>query len=177
MMLSTAASEPPRSWAGIVALVAAYVIFRVGSYAWTKIRNSSPTPALPGANRVKVQAKVGVNTDRTNDTEPEEVDWWGRIRQVGGVRFRQARQIVQTGSHELPEGDDAEDIDVPLDDEDEPASRQPESAEGYVARCRDLAVPYAHIVRVLCKHYGLTVDQAKYRIRKVDEERRGSAAA
>ena len=37
-------------------------------------------------------------------------------------------------------------------------------------------VPYAHIVRVLRTHYGLTEDQAKYRIRKVDESRRADAA-
>jgi hypothetical protein len=177
MLLSAAAAPPPRTWAGLIALAAAYVIFRIGSWVWaTVVKSPSPTRALPGVKRVKVQATVGVDTDRTDDTERGDPDWWGRIREIGGLRFRQVQQVVRTGSSDVP---DDEGGDLALDDEpaEEPADDRPlEEPETYIARCRDLGVPYAHIVRVVSDHYGLTVDQTKYRIRKVDESRKGQAA-
>lgn len=179
MLLSAAAAQPHRSWSGVIALVAAYVIFRVGSWVWSNfVKRPSPARALPGAKPVKVQATVGVDTDRTDDTERGEVDWWGRIREIGGVRLRQAKQVIATGDHELPPAEDepADDVDVPLDDEAEETD-QAETAEEYIARCRDLGVPYVHIVKVVSEQYGLTVDQTKYRIRKVDTARGGRAAA
>lgn len=178
-MLLSAAAQPPRGWAHLVALAVAYVVFRVGSWVWSNvISRPSPTLALPGAKRVKVQATVGVNTDRTDDTKEVEEGWWGRIREVGGVRFRQVQQIARTGDHELPAAEEEpdDDVDVPLDDEAQ-EDEQGETPEAYIARARDMKVPYAHIVRVVSEHYGLTVDQTKYRIRKVDNERGGRAAA
>jgi hypothetical protein len=179
-MLLSAAAQPGRSWAGPIALAVAYVIFRVGTWVWeNKIKKPSPARALPGPNRVKVQATVGVTPDDTNDTERGEEGWWGRIREVGGIRFRQAQQIARTGNHELPPADaePADDVDVPLDDEAEQTVERVETVEEYVARCRVIKVPYSRIVRVLVEHYGLTVDSAKYRIRKVDDARGGRAAA
>lgn len=176
MLLSAAAGQPPRTWAGLIALAAAYVIFRIGSWVWSNVAKSpSPTRALPGVKRVKVQATVGVDTD---DTERGDPDWWGRIREIGGTRFRQVQQVVRTGSSDVPE-DEPAGVDLALDGEpaEEPADDRPlEEPETYIARCRELGVPYAHIVRVVSDHYGLTVDQTKYRIRKVDESRRGQAA-
>lgn len=181
MLLSAAAANPPRTWAGLIALAAAYVIFRIGSWLWSNVvKRPSPARALPGVKRVKVQATVGVDTDRTDDIERGELDWWGRVREIGGVRFRQVRQVVKTGSTELPpDEDEPEGVDLALDDEpdEEPAEERPnEDPETYIARCREIGVPYAHIVRVVSDHYGLTVDQTKYRIRKVDESRRDKAA-
>lgn len=173
-MTLSAAAEAHRSWAWLIAALAAYGLFLFFAPYIRKIRNPSPTRALTGANRVKVQAKVGVNTDDTEpDTGSDELDWWGRIRVIGGVRIRQVKQVLATGSHELPEGE-GEDVDLALDDEGE---QKKESPERYVARCRDMKVPYVHIVRVLVEHYGLTTDQAKYRIRKVDGDRRDPEAA
>lgn len=174
-MLLSAAAQPGRSWAGLIALAAAYVIFRVATWVWANVINKpSPARALPGVNRTNVQATVGVTPDDTSDTERGELDWWGRIREVGGVRMRQVKQIARTGSSELPPAEDEPDgdVDVSLDDED-----QGEPVEAYIARCRELGVPYVHIVRVLEKYYELTVDQAKYRIRKVDRERGAGRAA
>jgi len=169
-MLLAAEAQAPRSWAGLIALGAAYVLFRVGAYLWLKIKNPSPTPALPGVRRTKVQATVGVADD-----EPEaEVGWWGRIVEVGGVRLRQAQQIVKTGSHELPPADDDEDVDVPLDDEGD-EDEAGEGLEEYVARARDLRVPYNQIVRVVVEHYGVSESTAKRRIREVDDARRPAA--
>jgi hypothetical protein len=172
-MLLTAETTTNRSWAGLVALGVAYVLFRVGAYVWTKIKNPSPTPALPAARRTKVQATVGVTEP---EPTPQPVGWWGQIKEIGGVRFRQAQQVVKTGSAELPTEDDEddEDVDVPLDD-DQAADEDDEKVEEYIARCRDLRVPYNQIVRVVVEHYGLSESTAKRRIRDVDEARRPAA--
>jgi hypothetical protein len=178
-MLLAAATEPARGWGGPAALLAAFLIFRVvvmpaGRWVMSKIGNSSPTPALPPAERVKAQATVGV----TDDGSGSDAGWWGRIVEVGGVRVRQAQQVWRTGSHELPPADDGEDDDLDEDpeidlalDEDEPDDEdEGETVEQYIARARDLKLPYAQIVRVVMEYYDLTEPAAKYRIRKVDAE-------
>lgn len=170
MTLSAAATQPGRSWSWLIALGVAYVVFRLVAPWLRKIRNPSPTPALPRGQRVKVQATVGVTEDEPTD-EPE-VGWWGRIREVGGVRFRQAQQIVTTGSHELPPAAEVEDVDVPLDDEVE---EQTETIEEYVARLRTLGVAHNEIVRLAVRHYAVSESTAKRRIREVDEASRPAA--
>lgn len=168
-----AAGDPPRSWAGIVALLVAYGLFLFFAPLLQKIGKSSPTRALPRGHRVKVQSTVGVTDDEPGDTE---VGWWGRIVEIGGVRYRQAKQIMATGSPELPPVGEGDDIDVPLDD-DPGDDEDDESAMEYIARARGLKVPYNHIVRVVMDHYGLSESTAKRRIREVDEQDRGPAAA
>jgi hypothetical protein len=180
MLLATAA-EPARGWGGPIALLAAFLIFRIvvmpaGRWVMSKIGNPSPPPALPTAERVKAQATVGSTSD--GSTEPE-VGWWGRIVEVGGVRVRQARQVWRTGSHELPAADDPDedlnidpdtdpDIDLALDGEED----DDETVEEYIARARGLKLPYNQIVKVIMEYYDLTEATAKYRIRKVDADLR-----
>jgi hypothetical protein len=174
-MLLAAATEPTRGWGGPAALLAAFLIFRVvvmpaGRWVMSKIGNSSPTPALPTAERVKAQATVGVTEDGSIGSD---AGWWGRIVEIGGVRARQAQQIWRTGSHELPPADDPEEseagedpeIDLALDDDDEG-----ETVEEYITRARGLKLPYNQIVKVVMRYYDLTEPAAKYRIRKVDDE-------
>lgn len=169
-MILSAAAEPGRSWSWLLAALAAYGLFLLGTRIYNKIKNPSPTPAIEGVRRTKVQATVGV-TD-PEPAEPAEVGWWGKIVEKGGVRFRQAKQIAATGSHELP----PDDVDVPLDDEAEDDAEEVEAIEDYVVRARDLKVPYNQIVRVVVEHYGASESTAKRRIREVDEARRPSAA-
>jgi hypothetical protein len=181
MILAAAAAQPARSWAGLLALAAAYVVFRVGTYVWTNIKSPSPPPAIEGVRRVKVQATVGVTPDEPT-ADPAEVGWWGRIREVGGVRFRQAQQVVKTGSHELPAEDEAEpegdtEVDLALDDEPAEGDDDGEAVEEYIARARKLRVPYSQIVRVVVELYGVSESTAKRRIRDVDDARRGQSAA
>ena len=111
-MLLSAAAQPPRGWAHLVALAVAYVVFRVGSWVWSNvIKSPSPARALPGAKPVKVQATVGVNTDRTDDTKRGEVGWWGHIREIGDDRLRTR---LRTGRAPSP-GDAARDPGRPAD--------------------------------------------------------------
>jgi len=166
------APEPHRSWAWLAALLVAYGLFLLLTPLIRKIRNPSPTPAIEGVRRTKVQATVGVTEDEP--TEPAEIGWWGRIVEVGGVRFRQVQQIMATGGlEEPPKADD--DIDLPLDDEPED-DKQGEKIEDYIARARHLGVQYNQIVRVVVDYYGVSESTAKRRIREVDETRRPSTA-
>lgn len=182
-MLLAAATEPARGWGGPIALLAAFLIFRVvvmpaGRWVMSKIENPSPPPALPTAERVKAQATVGSTDDGSN--EPE-AGWWGRIIEVGGVRVRQAQQILRPAAHGLPpannpENDDLNedpDIDLALDDDSEPDEDdgEGETVEEYIARARRLQLSYAQILRVVMEYYDLTEPAAKYRIRKVDAAR------
>lgn len=178
MLYAVASAEPNRGWGGPIALLAAFVIFRIvvmpaGRWVMSKIANPSPPPALPAGSRLKAQATVGVTDDEPADTE---VGWWGRIVEIGGVRVRQAQQVWRTGSHELPpaepdeEPDEDPEIDLPLDDEDDDEG---ESVEEYIGRARDLKVPYNQIVKVVMEYYDLSESTAKRRIRDVDAARRG----
>lgn len=170
------AAPAHRSWDWLIAVLIAYGLFLFFApylrKLVDKIKNPSPPPAIEGVRRTKVQATVGVTEDEPN--EPAEVGWWGRIVEVGGLRFRQAKQIMATGSHELPD-DDGEDIDVPLDD---PAPEADDTAEmmGYIRDARRMQVPYKYIVDVVMKTYGVSESTAKRRIREVDEARRPKAA-
>lgn len=175
MLYAAASAEPSRGWGGPIALVAAYLIFRVGQYVatrrgWIKIDNPSPPPALPTAERVKVQSTVGFTEPEPD--EPEE-GWWGRIVEVGGHRYRQVRQVMATGSHELPPDDDEPDeagedpaIDLALDDEPAPEGEEErgETIEEYIGRALGLGIPYNQIVKVLIDHYGVSRSTAKRRI-------------
>lgn len=182
-MLLAAGAQPGRSWAGLLALAAAYVVFRVGTYVWVRLKRPSPTPAIEGARRVKVQATVGVTPDEPTGEPEVEPAWFGRIIERGGVRMRQVRQIVKTGSHELPAEDDEPEVDsdVDLALDDEPAEDEPddgdEALEEYIARARRLRVPYNQIVKVAVATYGVSVSTAKRRIRELDEAARGGQAA
>jgi hypothetical protein len=176
MLFAAATAEPSRGWGGPLALLAAFVVFRMLMPGMRKLRdkiiNPSPTPALPTAERVKVKATVGVTPDEPS--EPE-VGWWGRIREVGGERFRQAEQVWRTGDHELPPDDDepGEDpaIDLALDDEEPEEEERGEPAEEYIARALDLGIPYNQIVKVLMDHYDISRSTAKRRIGEVRAER------
>lgn len=169
MTLSAPATDH-RSWAWLAAALAAYGLFLLFTPLIRKIRFPSPPPAIEGVRRTKVQATVGVTDDEP--TEPAEVGWWGRIVEVGGVRMRQAKQIMATGGLEEPAEDDLDDdVDIPLDDEE-----QGEKIEEYIARARDLRVPYNQIVKVVVDHYGVSESTAKRRIKEVDEARRPKAA-
>lgn len=173
MTLSTAATDH-RSWAWLAAALAAYGLFLLFTPLIRKIRTPSPPPAIEGVRRTKVQATVGVTEDEPS--EPAEIGWWGRIVEKGGVRFRQAKEIMATGGlAELTE-DDAKDVDVPLDEE--PGDdEQDEKIEEYIARARGLRVPYNAIVKVVVEYYGVSESTAKRRIREVDEARRPPRAA
>lgn len=169
MTLSAPAADH-RSWAWLAAALAAYGLFLLLTPLIRKIRFPSPPPAIEGVRRTKVQATVGVTDDEP--TEPAEVGWWGRIVEVGGVRMRQAKQIMATGGLEDPAEDEPDDdVDIPLDDEE-----QGEKIEEYIARARDLRVPYNQIVKVVVDHYGVSESTAKRRIKEVDEARRPKAA-
>lgn len=171
MILSAPAADH-RSWSWLIAALVAYGLFLLLTPLIRKIKNPSPTPALEGVKRTKVQATVGVTEDEP--TEPAEIGWWGRIVERGNVRVRlqQAKQIMATGSAELPDPD--EEVDVPLDDEAE--EEDGEKIEEYIVRARDLRVPYNQIVRVVVEYYGVSESTAKRRIREVDEARRPKAA-
>lgn len=193
-MLLAVAAEPNRGWGGPLALLAAFVIFRVvvmpaGRWVMTKIGNPSPPPELPAGSRLKAQATVGSDRD-----EPDQVHEWGRVsydkptgRELLRLRMAQARQVWRTGSHELPPTDDDlytesdrdPDIDLPLADDEQDdgpdgdEGDQGETAEEYIARARGLQVPYSQIVKVVMEYYDLPESTVKHRIRKVDTERRG----
>lgn len=172
MITIAVAADPHRSWAWLAAVLAAYGLFLLFTPLIRKIRNPSPPPAIEGVRRTKVQATVGVTKDEP--TEPAEIGWWGRIVEKGGVRYRQAKEIMATGG--LAEPADDEDVDVPLDDEPED-DEQDEKIEEYIARARGLRVPYNSIVKVVVQYYGVSESTAKRRIREVDEARRPPRAA
>jgi hypothetical protein len=167
------APDAHRSWAWLAAALAAYGIFLLFTPLIRKIRNPSPPPAIEGVRPKKVQATVGVTEDEP--AEPAEIGWWGRIIEKGGVRFRQAQEIMATGGLAEPPEDD--EVDVPLDDEPDETEDQGEAIEEYIARARGLRVPYNAIVRVVVDHYGVSESTAKRRIREVDETRRPPQAA
>jgi len=166
-MTLAAVSDPHRSWAWLVATLAAYGIFLLLTPLIQKIRNPSPPPSIEGVRRTKVQATVGVTDDEPG--EPAEIGWWGRIVEKGGVRFRQAKEIMATGGLAEPAEAADEDVDVPLDEQDD---EQDEKIEEYIARARGLRVPYNSIVKVVVDYYGVSESTAKRRIREVDETRR-----
>jgi len=168
------APDAHRSWAWLAAALAAYGLFLLFTPLIRKIRNPSPPPSIEGVRRTKVQATVGVTEDEP--TEPAEIGWWGRIVEKGGVRYRQAKEIMATGGLAEPSEDD--EVDVPLDDEpDDDSEDQGEAIEEYIARARGLRVPYNQIVRVVVDYYGVSESTAKRRIREVDETRRPPKAA
>lgn len=170
-MTLSAAAEAHRSWSWLIAALVAYGLFLLLTPLIRKIKSPSPTPSIEGARRTKVQATVGVTDDEP--AEPAEIGWWGRIVEQGGLRFRQAKQIMATGSHELPDLDDEEDLDIPLDDETEEGD-DGEKIDEYIARARGLRVPYNQIVRVVVEYYGVSESTAKRRIREVDGARRAA---
>jgi hypothetical protein len=171
MTLSAPAADH-RSWAWLIAALAAYGLFLLLTPLIRKIRNPSPPPALEGVRRTKVQATVGVTENEP--TEPAEVGWWGRIVEVGGVRIRQAKQIMATGGLEELTAEEGE-LEPPEDDTEE--DDEGEKIEEYIGRARDLRVPYNQIVRVVVDYYGISESTAKRRIREVDESRRPPRAA
>jgi hypothetical protein len=177
MFLAVAAAEPNRGWGGPLAILAAFVAFRLLMPLMHRLRakigNPSPPPALPTAERVKVKATVGVTPDEP--AEPED-GWWGRIVEIGGVRVRQARQVMATGSHVLPEADEPDeepygDIDLDLDNkemaDDEEDEERVDTAEEYIGRALGLGIPYNQMVKVLIDHYGVSRSTAKRRISEV----------
>lgn len=175
-MLIAATANPPRSWAGIIALALGYVGFRIVVFFWVKWRQASPTPlSLPVGSQPKVQATVGVNTDDTD----ADTSWWGRIVERNGERFRVVKQIVTTGVSELPPADD--DVDVALEAAPEDGSAdneilRQEKLEEYIAGALAVPVPYSHIVRIAVRHYGVSESTAKRRIREIREAQGGEAA-
>lgn len=181
MLYAAASAEPSRGWGGPIAILAAFAAFRLLMPLMRQLRdkigNPSPPPALPAAERVKVQSTVGFTEPEPD--EPEE-GWWGRIVEVGGHRYRQVRQVMATGSHELPPDDDEPDeagedpaIDLALDDEPEPDSEEErgETVEEYIGRAREMQVPYNQIKRVVIANYDVSESTAKRLIKRVDEER------
>lgn len=176
-MTLSAAADPHRSWAWLIAALVTYVLFLFFTPLIRKIRNPSPPPAIEGVRRTKAQATVGVTKDEP--AEPAEIGWWGRIVEKGGVRYRQAKEIMATGGLAEPAEDGDEDVDLPLDDDpEEPeGDEQEEKIEDYIARARYLQVPYKQIVRVVVDYYGVSESTAKRRIKEVDEARRPPRAA
>lgn len=166
-MTLSAAAEAHRSWSWLIAALVAYGLFLFFAPLIKKIKSPSPTPSIEGVRRTKVQATVGVTEDEP--AEPAEIGWWGRIVEKGGVRWRQTKQIMATGSHELPEEPGPEAEDEAAEDDDEG-----EKIEEYIVRARDLRVPYNQIVRVVVEYYGVSESTAKRRIREVDEARRAA---
>ena len=169
---ATAAVSEPRSWDGIWALILGALGAAVVCWFWRRWREASPSPtaALPAGSRPKVQATVGVNTG-------VKEFGWGRISYEGKRALAQAKQIVTTGSHELPPADE-DDIDVPLDDVDgEPSdvsegeSLGIEDMDSYIRRELDAEAPYMNIVRACMKYYGVSDATAKRHIRDVREAR------
>lgn len=165
--MTLSAAEAHRSWSWLIAALVAYGLFLLFTPLIRKIKSPSPTPSIEGVRRTKVQATVGVTDDEP--AEPAEIGWWGRIVEQGGLRFRQAKQIMATGSHELSEEADPEDDEEPGEEDDEG-----EKIEEYITRARGLRVPYNQIVRVVVEYYGVSESTAKRRIREVDEARRAA---
>ncbi|GAA2696599.1 hypothetical protein GCM10010437_051600 [Actinoplanes palleronii] len=154
------------------------VIQRVAwRFGFDKIKNPSPTPELPTAERVKVQSTVGVTEAEPDEpTEPAR-DWWGEAREVGGHWYRVFRTSDRKlpEAHEEPEGDS--EIDLPLDDDEpepEAVEERQETLEEYIARARRIGAPYNRIVAVAVDHYGISESTAKRRIRIYDESRKDS---
>lgn len=171
MLTLAAAQEAPRGWGGPVAILAAVVVFYLFATTHQRIRDArrtpSPTPRGGRGVRVKPQVRSVSDTDNTTpdttDDTDAETDWWGRIVEVGGRRFRQARQIMRTGA--LDDEDDEfehadDDVDLALDDE-------PETMEEAIARMDEAGVPYAEIVRAVMRDYEVSESTAKRRIRDV----------
>lgn len=183
MILAAATAEPSRGWGGPIAILAAFAVFRMLMPGlrrlWDKIQNPSPTPALPTAERVKAKATVGVTPNDTPDTPEPEEGWWGRIVEVGGHRYRQARQVMATGSHELPPDDEpdapAEDpeIDLALDDEQEDKPDRPETVNEFITRVDTGNVSDGLIASAVMKRYGGSESTARRRIRSVRADKRG----
>jgi hypothetical protein len=166
-MTLSAAVEAHRSWSWLIAALVAYGLFLLFTPLIRKIKSPSPTPSIEGVRRTKVQATVGVTEDEP--AEPAEIGWWGRIVEQGGVRFRQAKQIMATGGLEEIE----EAPEQPADDEPE-EDDEGERIEEYIARARGHRVPYNQIVRVVVDYYGVSESTAKRRIKEVDEARRAA---
>lgn len=190
---AASAAEPDRGWGGPLAILAAFVAFRVvvmpvGRWVMNKIKNPSPPPALPAGSRPKVQATVGSSPREPRRDQHYE---WGSIsyEQPGPVkpyeeperpgwrhRLAQARQIAATGTHVLPEPEiepvpPEDDIDLALDGEPEAEQEPAEPIEEYIGRALDLGIPYNQIVKVLIEHYGISRSTAKRRIGEVRAER------
>lgn len=190
-MILTASAEPSRGWGGPLAILAAFVIFRVvvmpvGLWVMGKIKSPSPPPALPAGSRKKVQATVGVSRDEPRRDrhyawgaigyeQPGEIEPYEEPAERPGWRHRlaQARQVMTTGSHVLPEPDvepepPEDDIDLALDGEPEGVDDEPaEPIEKYIDRALDLGIPYNQMVKVLIDHYGVSKSTAKRRIGEV----------
>jgi hypothetical protein len=134
MVLLAVASEPDRGWGGPLGIAVAFVIFAVGRWIWLKIHNPSPTPALPTAERVKAQARLGeqarLRSGGGGDVDLEKGDKrysWGGIsydKPTFGDRLEGLKDVWRDAANrgapdedEVPEDRDPE-IDLALDEDD-----------------------------------------------------------
>ena len=120
-MLLAAAAEPSRGWGGPIALVVAFVVFRLFVLAYTKIKNPSPPPpATPTPKSITAGQRkprpIAVRPEPRVDPDPDLHDtrfpdrggeakepWYGPIVEAGGRRFRAAAHIAKTGDSPPPE--------------------------------------------------------------------------
>lgn len=98
MVLVQAAGEPQRGWGGPVAILTAFALIGLLHVVLERRRNLSPTPPPTPGSQASVQVNAGSDPDESGD----DPSWWGRIVEVDGVRMRKFRQVLRTGSSELP---------------------------------------------------------------------------
>lgn len=141
-MLLAAAAEPQRGWAGPVALVVAFVAFRLFVLAYTKIKNPSPPPPSAPTHKPITAGQrkprpIAAKPEPRVDPDPglhdtrfpsrdrgDESPWYGPIVEAGGRRFRAVAHIARTGESPPAEPEPArDDFDDALDLLDESEDR------------------------------------------------------
>ncbi|MET7949203.1 hypothetical protein [Micromonospora sp. NPDC005324] len=153
-VLIAATAEPERGWGGPIAVLVALLLFGL-FIGIQEYRDPSPTEDEEGGVSANLKVKSVSDTDDTD----RDTGWWGQIRNVGGRRVRVVDELVD------------EELDLNLDDEDEP-----ETVEAAVARMTGERRPYMEIVRHLMSVHGASESKAKRAIRNA-RAKRGSGAA
>jgi hypothetical protein len=155
--------EPARGWAGPIALLVAaalfwYLIRPIGEWIYSKIENSSPTPALPPPPRVTPQDNTAVDPVDPPAEPASERPWWGRRIRLkdGSTIVRQVAHIARTGNSVQPDDDE---IDLDLDEPDE-------TLEEWIARADVPGVGYNDLVRQGAAAFGVSQSTVKNRIRE-----------
>lgn len=190
MILSAGYADPSRGWGGIWGLLAGafvvYLMWRGDKWRQDKkAGEGDPSPALPPPPVSHENAQVDhVSSHVSRETTlprggGETPHWGGSIRRVNGSLRRVysvARHVAKTGESPpreyQPNAGVADDIDLPLFDDDEERSeefepqpeRQPamevppprETQEQYAARLHRQGEDKATIVAGLVAHYGVS---------------------
>jgi hypothetical protein len=163
MTLYAATGTAQQGWAGPLAILAAFATIGALHVFLERRNNRSPTPPAPGPRRVKAQVSAVSDTGDTS----ADTDWWGRIVTVDGVRMRRFRQVLTTGSSQLPEDEVFDELDEQIDLELE----EPNDLDSWL-RSNLEAMRYADLVREGMFRWNVSASTMKRRIKAV----RGQAA-